>query len=185
MTGMQAYLQIQQELYKEFPGYQIVRKRDSKLMKAIDVLLRVITFNQMKLYLTDFITTLGVVVYVPTMWEDMNEADRAIVLRHERVHMRQRVRHGKLWFSVLYTLLPLPCLLAYYRTKFEKEAYEETLRATLELYPNCKLQTSEARDEFVSYFTTSYYFWMWPFKKSIGAWYDATVARILSEKGSS
>ena len=103
------------EIKKEFPDFDIIKKTDSKLMKLIDVCLKVITFGQMKTFMTNFITTLGVKVYVTEKWESSRLVDKVEVLRHERIHMRQGKKYGRFLFSFLYLLFPLPVGLAYFR----------------------------------------------------------------------
>ena len=52
------------DLKKEFPKFSLINKSDSRLMKVIDVLLRIITFNQQKTFLTKYTTTLNTTVYL-------------------------------------------------------------------------------------------------------------------------
>lgn len=172
---------LEETIREEFPSFEIREKRGSFLMKLIDLFLRAITFNQMSDFLTFFITTIGNTVYVPDMWKNMSPVDRMIVLRHERVHMRQRRKYGTLLFSFLYLFFPLPGGYAYYRKKFEQEAYEETIAATVELKEAgvVIVQTPAYRSWVLSYFMTSAYFWMWPFREDLEAWYDNAVERIL------
>ena len=91
--------------------------------------------------------------------------------------MRQRARMGWLWFSLSYLLLPCPILWAYFRMKFEMEAYEETIRGLVEHFGPTVL-TADRRDIIISYFTTSAYLWTWPWKSRIEKWYDAFVASL-------
>lgn len=166
----------------EFPDFELRRKDQSVLMKAIDVILRVITFNQMKGFQTEFITTMGCVVYVGTCWDTMSDAGRMVSLRHERVHMRQRKRYGWFLFSLMYLWLPMPCLFAYFRAKFEKEAYEETIFATVELYEEGStiVRSENFKNLILDTFTTAQYFWMWPFRKGLERWYAAAVVNALT-----
>jgi len=70
-----------------------------------------------------------------------------------------------------------------FRSKFEKEAYEETIRAIFE-YEGSKALDVKFKVNLIKHFTSSEYFWMNPFKKSVEKWYDATVesARSRSEE---
>jgi len=102
------------------------------------------------------------------------------MMMHERIHMRQRNRYGGFLFSFLYLFFPFPIFFAYYRMKFEKEAYEETMYAVVLVYDNDAAEMLRAsRDHIVSHFTSATYFWMWPFKKSIERWYDASMENHL------
>ena len=170
------------EIKKEFPDFDIIKKTDSKLMKLIDVCLKVITFGQMKTFMTNFITTLGVKVYVTEKWESSRLVDKVEVLRHERIHMRQGKKYGRFLFSFLYLLFPLPVGLAYFRKKFEQEAYEESIRAIYQYHGEKAASSSRVREFIISQFTTANYFWMWPFRGNLEKWYDSTIEKIKSGK---
>lgn len=178
--------ELEQEIREEFPAFKIVQKSTSRLMRAIDIFLKVITFGLMRTFMTRFITTIGYTVYVTEAWSYKSPNARMITLRHERVHMRQRKRYGALWFGFLYLFSYFPLVFAYHRAKFEKEAYEETLNAIAELMPSTgmkTLQSLEFREMIVRHFTSAEYFWMWPFRKSIETWYDGIVSRISRRRG--
>lgn len=172
--------QLKAEIAAEFPDFKVVRKAESLLMKAINFLLLIITFGQLSKFMTKFVTTIGVTVYVPNSWEVYTEIDRMIVLRHERIHMRQKRKYGMFLFSLLYVFLPLPGAFAYYRRKFEQEAYEESMWALAELAPMGLdiLSTDSYRNAMVKHFTSSEYFWTWLPRKVIEDWYDATHKKI-------
>ena len=76
-------------------------------------------------------------------------------------------------------MFPLPGGLAYFRKKFEMEAYEESLR-TLYFYEGPKAFTPYLKEFFVCQFVSANYFWMWPFQKSVESWYDGVVEKIKS-----
>ena len=102
------------------------------------------------------------------------------VLRHERVHMRQRRKYTMPLFSFLYLFFPLPIGLAYFRAKFEWEAYEETMRAVYEYCGPDFLKREAFKENVISHFTTAQYAWMWPFRSTVEKWYDEAVRKILS-----
>lgn len=165
---------------QEFPTFSVAMKRDSRLMKIISVVLTVVTLGSMRTFMTDFITTIGNTVYVPDDWYQGDDVPRMIVLRHERVHMRQKKQYGMVLFSLMYLLFPLPGGLAYFRTKFEREAYAETIRATVELFSDGKymVRATSYRAFMLSQFDGPAYFWMWPFHASNGRWYDSVIATL-------
>lgn len=170
------------DILSEFPTFKVVFKDESRLMKAVDVFLRVITVNLMKAFLTSFITTVGYTVYVPrTWWTDPDAFEKLVVLRHERIHMRQRRYYGPFLFSFLYLFFPLPAGLAYFRMVFEREAYAESLMAAAELggTPDV-VYDAGLRNVIVSSFVGPSYFWTWPFKRMIDAWYDDAAAAAVS-----
>jgi len=170
--------ELEQQIRDEFPKFKVVAKSNSKLMKAIDIFLKVITFGQMKSFMTRFITTVGYTVYVTDSWSERPQVGRVITLRHERVHMRQRKKYGAFLFTFLYLFFPFPVGLAYFRMKFEKEGYEESMRALFEEHGAAVLKIPSNKQRFVDHFTTAQYFWMWPFKGAIGRWYDEVVKEL-------
>ena len=166
---------------KEFPDFAIKEKSKSTLMRVINVFLRVITFGQMKTFMSSFTTTLGETIYTPEKWSSIPEASRVRVLLHELVHMRQKKRYTFVLFAYLYLFFPFPVGLAYFRMKFEREAYEVSMRDVAESHGIKALKEPRYREAMISHFTSAQYFWMWPFRRSIERWYDGVVT--LLEKG--
>lgn len=181
MAVIEEYEKLIVDTKQEFPGFEIIEKKDSTLMKVIDACLKIITFGQMKLFMTGFVTTLGQKVYVPDVWKDYLLASKVEVLRHEIVHMRQAKKYGRVLFSILYLLVPFPTGVAYFRKKFEQEAYEESLRAMYVWRGAKVLDSKDVRERILSNFTSASYFWMWPFRKDLDAWYDSIVEKIKKE----
>lgn len=179
MPNLYDYETLLVEVKKEFPDFDIIKKSDSKLMKLIDICLKVLTFGQMNKFMTGFITTIGAKVYVHDSWQDSSLASKSEIIRHERIHMRQAKKYGRFLFSFLYLMFPLPGGLAYFRKKFEQEAYEESMRALYE-YLGEKAFTPSNKEFILSQFTSANYFWMWPFRKSLEIWYDGVVSKIKS-----
>lgn len=175
------FSELVDETRREFPAFKLVDKRTSNFMRVIDVCLKIITFGQMRSFMKQFITTIGTTVYVPGSWGLMADYERMIILRHERVHMRQRARYGGLLFSLAYLFFPLPCVFAYARRRFEQEAYAESLRATVELMIMGEqlIQTPEWRARYIGYFTQASYFWTWPWRRGIEKWFDSAVKDAL------
>lgn len=175
MAGVESLLA---EISAEFPTFRIVPKTDSRLMLAIDLGLRALTLGRQSRFLTEYHTILGSVLFVAPSWLDMAERDRIVLLRHERVHMRQSRRLGILAMALLYLFPFFPIGLAYGRAKLEWEAYRETLKATMELY-GLQAACSEAlRVRIIDRFTGPDYGWMWPFRKSVETWYDKFVEEL-------
>ena len=180
MLSNDGYNKLIDDIKKEFPDFKIIKKTDSRFMKLINFFLRVASFGKMKTFMDSFITTIGTTVYVPDSWDARSVSSKAITMRQERVHMRQAREFGRITFSLLYLLFPVPAVFAYFRMKFEKEAYEESLKAAYEYY-GTKLFTQALKDDIVQHFTSAEYMWMWPWKKSIEEWYDGVVAGITKK----
>ncbi len=122
------------------------------------------------------------VVYVPRKWWDKaSEQEKIILLRHEIIHHKQMARYGFFFFFLLYFLIPFPIGFAYFRAKFEKEAYAETLRARYEYWGKDNITSSATKDWIIKQFTSSFYGWMWPFKGSITLWYEKTIQDIVEQ----
>jgi hypothetical protein len=167
-----------QEMTLEFPGFRIVPKRESPLSKLIDVGLRLVTLGSQRAFMTHYHTVLGSTLYTPLCWDSTPDLDRLIVLRHERVHLRQRRRLSFPVMAFLYIVPFFPLGLAYGRARLEWEAYEETLVATAELRGVEAIRSAELREHIVRRFTGADYGWMWPFRSAVERWYDRAVERI-------
>jgi len=171
-----------EEIQREFPRFSIKKKRTSKLQRAIHVALAVITLGGQRVYLTRYHTVLFGTLWVPDAWDDMSDDDRYVLLRHERVHLRQRKRMGDVAMTFVYLVPFFPLFLAYGRARLEWEAYVETIRATAEVYG---LEAAASlRDHLVRRFTGPEYGWMWPFPKSVNRWFDEALADVRAELGS-
>lgn len=166
------------EIGEEFPSFAIRKKRESALQKAIDVALKIITFGGQRVYLTRYHTVLFGKLWVPDSWDDMSDDDKYILLRHERVHLRQRKRMGDIVMTFVYLVPFFPLFLAYGRARMEWEAYVETIRATVEV--KGVEAASDLRHGIVSRFTGPDYGWMWPFPKTIHRWFDEALDEARS-----
>jgi hypothetical protein len=167
------------EIQEEFPRFRIIYKRESRLQRAIHVALVILTFGAMRTYSTRYHTAMFGKLWVPDSWDSMGDEDRVILLRHERVHLRQRARMGDLVMAFVYLIPFFPLFLAYGRARIEWEAYKETIRATAELrgLPQARL----LKGGIVQRFTGADYGWMWPFPSAVGRWFDREMAVIERE----
>jgi hypothetical protein len=169
------------EIRAEFPRFRVVPKRGDAFSKAIDVALRVVTLGGMRDYLTHYHTVIANTLYVPEGWDRESDVERVIVLRHERVHLRQSRRYGFVGMAAIYLLPIFPIGLAYGRARIEWEAYTETIRATAELAGLDAAKSPSLRNHIVKQFTSPNYGWMWPFPSQIERWYDAALGEIVAE----
>jgi hypothetical protein len=132
-------------------------------------------------YLTRYHTVLFGILWVPDAWDAMSDDDRYVLLRHERVHLRQRTRMGDVAMAFVYLIPFFPLFLAYGRARIEWEAYIETIRATAEIYG---LEAAASlRPQIVSRFTGPDYGWMWPFPAAVNRWFDEALADVRAEMG--
>jgi hypothetical protein len=169
------YAQLLACIQAEFPTFTIVDKSVGWQCRLIDIALRVVTLGAQRRFLTHYHTVLGTTLYVPSTWPRATEVDRMIILRHERVHLRQRKRWGAWAMAFLYLVPFFPLGLAYGRARLEWEAYTETLRATAEYLGLEALRSPALRTTIVNRFTGGDYGWMWPFRTQVERWYDQVV----------
>jgi hypothetical protein len=167
-----------EEIRAEFPRFRIRPKSESAFQRAIDVALKIVTLGAQRAYLTKYHTVLGDTLWVPTAWPSSTDEARYVLLRHERVHLRQRRRYGDLLFAFLYLVPILPIGLAWGRARIEWEAYVETLRATAEVHGLDAAKDPRLHDEILRRFTGGDYGWMWPFPRVIRRWIAETLAAL-------
>jgi len=172
------YAALVEALRAEIPGFQIIRKDCSRLHRAIHKALVIVTFGRMRSYLDSYQTTIGRTVYVTCDWDDWPPDRRYVTLRHEAIHLRQFRKYTLVGMALLYVLLPLPMGLAWFRARFEQEAYAESIRAAAEVW-GCDFPRGAAyREHVISQFVGPSYGWMWPFRRSVERWYDQVLATV-------
>jgi hypothetical protein len=171
------------EMQVEFPDFAIRRKRESLLQRAIGLALRLVTLGGQRHYMSRYHTVLFGRLFVPDSWEAMDDDARYVLLRHERVHLRQRRRMGDLVMAIVYLLPLFPIGLAWGRARIEWEAYIETIRATAEVRGVAAAR--ELEDEIVRRYVGPDYGWMWPFPRSVRRWFREVIADLEAEAASS
>jgi hypothetical protein len=169
---------LKAEILQEFPTFALVPKSSSTLMKIIGAIFVALSFGKTTSFMTSYTTTLGVTVYTPSVWDSWPSAQQCETLRHERVHMRQAKKYGRVWFSFLYLIAFFPIGLAYWRAKFEMEAYAESLATLQEM--GAVLTDPTLKTTYVGFLTGPSYIWAWPFKGMVENWFDTTVAKLQS-----
>ena len=179
MNSVNRLATLQTELRREFPRFQILKKRTSLLQRLIHVVLATITLGGQRVYLTRYHTVLFGTLWVPDAWDTMTDDEKYILLRHERVHLRQRERMGDAMMTFLDLLPFFPLGLAYGRARIEWEAYVETLRATAEVHGVAEAEALRAHIK--ARFVGPDYGWMWPFPAAIDRWFDEAMADIRAE----
>lgn len=174
------YQDLVRELAREFPGLRLVKKCDSRGQRAIDVALRILTFGQMRGYLDCYQTTIGRTIYLTADWDERDPRERYCTLRHEAVHLRQFRRYTLPGMAILYLLFPLPLGVSWFRARFEREAYEESIRAAAEVFGPDEPARAGYRARIIEQFTGPAYGWMWPFRRALERWYDGVLASLPS-----
>jgi hypothetical protein len=169
------------EMKVEFPSFRIRKKRGSAFQRSIDVALRVVTLGGQRVYMTKYHTVLFGTLWVPDAWDAMSDDEKYVLLRHERIHLRQRKRMGDVGMTFVYLVPFFPLFFAYGRARIEWEAYVETIRATAEVYGLDA--AAKLRPEIVKRFTGPDYGWMWPFPGAVNRWFDDALADVRAELG--
>jgi len=176
------HTQLLDDMRREFPAFAVVPKRDSLLQRVLAVVLLLVTFGGQRSYLTHYHTVLFGKLYVPDAWARMDDDERYILLRHERIHLRQRRSMGDLAMAFVYLVPFFPLFLAWGRARIEWEAYVETIRATAEVRG---LEAARGlEDEIVRRYTGPDYGWMWPFPGTIRRWFAEVIADLEAEAAS-
>lgn len=192
-----SFQDLVQASQKYFPDLQIKYKDKSPLMKLLGKLL---FFN--KSFMTGYTTTIGSTVYYPSAsYIKVRPISSSVVLLHELIHVYDAKRLTKplfgalylspqilallclplFWFSwplalilMLFFLSPIP---SYFRMYFERRAYLTSLYCMYRLGQlkdfDPKLENQSKR--FTEHFTTSQYYFMWPFKDITQNFNDAIV----------
>ena len=169
------------EIAAEFPEFRLVRKCDSRLMSLIDRFLRIVTFGHQSRFLAEYHTVIGYTLYVAPTWELLDDFERLVLLRHERVHLRQCRKFGIWGLAILYLIPFFPVGLAYGRARLEWEAYTETIRARFEMHGATVLRDRNLRELIILRFVGPDYAWMWPYRNSVEKWYDSLIEELSDQ----
>jgi len=123
-----------------------------------------------KTFMEQFWTTVGETIYYPS--KVMNPFDEIydVLLQHECVHIAQ-YRKNKVFFTVAYIFLPIPFFFAYYRWKYEREAYMIQLR----------INSSPVAIEWVVNTLWNNYGWTWP-RSWMKDWFEKELGLKRNEK---
>ena len=188
-----------QAAQKYFPDLRIDYKSQSSFMKFIGKLM---FFN--KQFLTQYTTTIGSTIYFPNpLFVKIRPVSSSIIILHELCHMYDSSKWGKRVFDFLYlfpqSLVPLsiPLLIvswqlsllfllfilpfpALFRTYFELRAYMVSLYVMNAVSIKLELKSTldVNKEDLVSQFNSSSYYYMFPFTSYIRRKLDAAVVKI-------
>lgn len=157
------------QLAAELPGFRVAYKDESRGQRALGRLVGLWNPH----YLTRYTTVLGRTVWMPSRaWRaQRSPRDLYLLLRHEAVHLRD-MRRFPILFQLSYALL-LPAVLTL-RAVWELRAYDETVRATVELDGAL---SEEQLEYIVGCFTGPDYLFMFPFPKPLRRHFRAVAER--------
>ena len=157
------------------------------LWKAIHWILFVISFGKQKTFYDEYTTTVGNTIYYQAGWrrETATISDCAI-LAHEGRHVRQFIKWGFgsaklgiLIMGILYLFVPIPVLFAWFRYRFEREAYKVSYYIWWELGGTPNIEYC------VKHLTTGQYLWTWVLKKQVQKWFETHCQPALIDKNRS
>lgn len=168
--GRELFITEYMKLRKEL-GISVYSK-DQKWMRLwsfIDWFLRIISFGKMKTFKTSYTTTIGKKIFFPEGWSTKTADEQSYeILRHEAKHVRDFLALGGgnehlgiLVMGFLYLFVPLPIGLAWFRYKFEREAYVESY------YAARRAGYIPDTERYVNLLTGPSYLWTWYSKKQV------------------
>lgn len=167
-------------------GGKIVVKR-GWFWVALHYIVMVVTFGSNRNFLKGYYTTIGPIVGVPEDWEKRSAGSRQAVLEHELIHIKQCKKFGlgNAWvglplYTILYLLLPLPMGFAYFRWRFEREAYTHGINVKLEAVQDPGWRPA-LRATLINratlQLTSGKYGWTWPFPKAVLRYFEEHVTK--------
>ena len=146
-------------------GVRVLPKADSRLMRTCGFLLRALGN---RVFVQRYWTTIGRTIYYPACVAD--PLAHPIVLEHELVHVRQWQRWG-LWMWFSYLCLPLPVGLAWFRFRWEREAYL------------VDIAHAQDREREIGRIVDALWFgygFAWP-RRWMQRWFEREVARVMRD----
>jgi len=178
MSDNTSFEQLFEHYRSIHPGLRIVHKKDSHLMKTIDVALKLLSMFAFQTFMTHYVTTIGLTIYVNDHWDGMTDATKKIILAHEEVHITQSKNYGRFLYTFLYLFFPIPIGYAFYRSKFEMEAYEVTISMASKEYGPDYVKSEEYRKGIMNVFMGPEYLWMMLNRKKVSDWFDRVLKDI-------
>lgn len=136
-------------MYSEIYKVNFVRKDKSKWMSLIG--------KADPSFMTTVWTTIGNTIYYPTTIGNPEWPGFHPIVEHELVHVEQFKKWTVPFFLFLYIWMPMPFFFAYFRWRFEREAYLVDLKMNDD--EDVYLKT---RVEWIVNSLWSNYFFTWP-----------------------
>lgn len=170
MASVDMFVEELRSINREFPGFGVETKDGSWWCWSIFAVLWILTLGKTR-FMTDYAILLRKTLYTPAKWTEWTWLDRWILLRHEGVHLRQAKTLGFGWFGLgwvfwaLAYLFVLPFGLTL-RSRWEREAYGETIRCTQ------RFGGAVSRSKMYADFTGPAYLWMDLRQDVVSRWLD-------------
>ncbi len=164
----------------ETPQYFVKIKVENRFQCLMNKVARV--FN--KRYNSHYTTTFYPGIYVPHSFKRWRPSRIVELFDHERIHLLQYQRvGGTVPFLFLYNLVPFPALIAYFRYKWEKEAYERTIVHLYHWKGETYLRSKYFIEEvMIPRLNGPEYGFTWFNKDAIRKWISETVDKVVNGK---
>jgi len=179
------YIALLKEIKQEFPNFSIIQKKTSNFSQMLQRLSPWNTDLNLK-----YDTTIGPKIYVcagkesgprpwKKPWNQRTFHKRYDMLIHERIHQRQvRDCGGLIPFFFLFGLVPLPAKLAWFRKRFEAEAYQLSIFMVMKEFGKDVVLSPADRKYILDQFYGKFYMYMWYSQKQIMNWLEKTVIDV-------
>jgi hypothetical protein len=139
-------IDLNKELLANLPNGVTVSVKSGWFWESLAFLVKVFTFGKNSTFMTQYSTTIGNKIRLSQTAWDYQTTDPGLfyqTISHELTHVAQFKKYGlgSVWLgvivqSILYLLLPIPMGFAYFRYKFESEAYLVGFKATWRFLKN-------------------------------------------------
>lgn len=136
-----------------------------------------------KLYWNNATQAIGMNIWLSDRWNQMSPFSKLSVLRHERQHLIWFRRHTTILAAFLYLLVFFPIGLAYYRARFERAGYQESVRTRVQYFGASQRVKDDCWEMYKRVFTGWMYLKMWPFPKRIRKWFEEDWAEAVRMHG--
>lgn len=127
---------------------------------SLAFIVKIITLGKNSNFGKEYITTIGRIIAVPvSIWDERNTDPFSFwwIINHELTHVKQvldcgfgNYYLGLFVFAITYLLLPLPFGVAWYRYKYESEAYVAGFKASIPYFDSVDSARTEMQKEIES-----------------------------------
>jgi len=172
------YFKLLRVIKKIFPKFKIISKRSNYFMSWLNRTVQL--FN--KKFMTQYTTTIGYSIYTPDDWSKRSYTSRYNTMIHEMIHLQQFRKFGFIPYSILYIFIPLPVFLAYFRKKFEQEAYAINIILAYKQKGRKHVLSEAYKKNVIEQFCSNLYGYTWYSEDSIEEWLENFVKKIENKE---
>lgn len=182
MTLKQAQAEADLAAFMSEPpcGARVIEKK-GWFWGILHYLVIIFTFGGNRRFKTDYITTIGRWIAVPSNWTAFSPENRLSVLFHEVEHIKQFRQFGFgnaivgiIPFGILYLLFPFPFGIAYFRWWAERVAYLKGIQVR-KAYGASQEEVEFLVGNAVLQLTGPGYGWTWAFKAQVIRWFSDRI----------